>query len=486
MSEKISIVIFGASGDLSQRKLIPALFNLFRKGRLPENFNILGFSTSAMGHSDFRDKAHAGVLQFAGYKFQEEEWQGFASHLFYLPGSFIEPADFQRLAASLTELENGPANRLFYLATPPRFFSEIVNALGANGLTSENGNWRRVVIEKPFGTDLASARALNRDLHKVLEERQIYRIDHYLGKETVQNILFFRFANSMFEPLWNRHYIDHVQITVSEEVGVGHRAGYFDGVGVFRDMFQNHLLQLLSLVAMEPPASNGFDDLREEKVKVLRSLRPISAEEVASATVRGQYRGYLQETGVAPDSQTETYTALRLYIDNWRWKDVPFYLRSGKHLAEKCTEIIIQFKTPPTAVLHLPRDAQITANILALCLQPDEGFHQRIEVKVPGTAVEMRSVDMEFHYRDAFGPDVIPEAYERLILDAITGDASLFTRGDRAELAWEFIDPILNAWHTSNGCPLSTYERGSWGPQEADLFMARDGRRWLRGCGGHQ
>ena len=481
-----SFVIFGASGDLTQRKLIPALFNLYRKGRLPENFRILGFAYRPWDDHTFRSNMHSGVEQFADYKFQQTEWENFAGHLHYLPGNFTNLSDFDHLANYLAGLEGSPTNRLFYLATAPGFFLETIYQLSRAGLTKAEAGWRRVVIEKPFGTDLDSARALNHAVHRVFDESQIYRIDHYLGKETVQNLLVFRFANSIFEPVWNRQCIDHVQITVAEEVGVEHRAGYYDGVGVLRDMFQNHLFQLLSLVAMEPPATYKGDALRDEKVKVIKSVRPIATEEMREATVRGQYRGYREEPGVAPDSQTETYAAIRLFIDNWRWQGVPFYLRSGKRMAEKCTEILVQFKYPPLSMFPLPSDHEMTANILTLCLQPDEGIHLRFEAKVPDTIAEMRSVEMEFHYRDSFGPTSIPEAYERLLLDALIGDQSLFTRDDRTELTWEIIDPIINTWHAADSPTLTVYEPGSWGPVEADEFLAHGRRTWLRGCGGHQ
>jgi glucose-6-phosphate 1-dehydrogenase len=485
MSESTTIVIFGASGDLAHRKLLPALFNLYRKNRFPDNFQILGFARRPWDDEKFRVEMEAAATEFCSYEYSYDEWLEFAEHLHYMSGNITDQDDFQSLASRLEQLEPGPSDRMFYLATAPRFFLEIVESLGQLGLVEESEGNRRVVVEKPIGTDLASAKALNKGLREVLKEHQIFRIDHYLGKESVQNLLVFRFANAIFEPIWNRNYIDHVQITVAEDVGVGHRAGYYDNVGVLRDMFQNHLLQLVTLVAMEPPANFEADAIRDEKIKVLRSLRPISAEDVNHETVRGQYRGYLEAPGVASDSQTETFAALRLHIDNWRWQDVPFYLRSGKQLAEKCTEIAIQFKRPPIRMFPLPQDFEMTANVLGMCIQPDEGIHLKFEAKVPDTAAETRSVDMEFHYRDSFGETSIPEAYERLCLDALNGDATLFTRADAAELSWSYIDPIIAAWHSSGGPPLASYESGSWGPAEAHDFLTSSGRRWLRTCGDH-
>jgi len=480
-----SIVIFGASGDLSQRKLIPGLLNLYRKERLPEKFNIIGLSTSQMSDEQFREKCKQSAEKFSQEIINAKAWQGFASHLYYQPGSFSSHEDFHLLKNRLIDIESGPANRLFYLATPPRFFPIIVSALGKLNLTAETDEWRRVIIEKPFGTDVESARELNKQLHQVLKENQIYRIDHYLGKETVQNIMTFRFANSLYEPLWNHNFIDHIQITVAEEVDVGSRAKFYDGIGALRDMFHNHILELLSLIAMEPPASFQAHDFQEEKVKALKSVRPLSRKEIELVSVRGQYNGYRQTPGITPDSQTETYAALHLEIDNTRWQGTPFYLRSGKALAEKTTEIIIQFKST-----HIPsglRDSigSMHPNVLAFCVQPDEGFHQQFDVKVPDKVGENRPVDMVFHYRDVFGESALPDAYERLLLDALNGDASLFTRGDRAELAWELLDPILTAWQEPSGPPLCTYDPGSWGPSSADQLLERDGRSWHRICGLH-
>lgn len=485
MSTPTSIIIFGISGDLAQRKLIPALFNLFQKGRLGSNFQILGFSGRSWKDENLRTAAWESIEKFAGYAVNETTWTEFVSRLHYLSGNFQDAGSFEQLTERLRGLEGENTNRLFYLATPPDYFTDIITNLGKAGLTEETYGWRRVVIEKPFGTDLESARKLNNDIHQVLREEQIYRIDHYLGKETVQNILIARFANTIFEPVWNRNYIDNVQITVAEKVGLEHRAGYYDKVGVVKDMFQNHLLQLLSLVAMEPPASYKADDLRDEKVKVIKAIRKIPQDQVSLHAVRGQYRGYREEEGVAPNTRTATYAAIRFYIDNWRWQGVPFYLRSGKNLKEKVSEIVIQFKRPPHLMFPLPEGYEFTSNTLALCLQPDEGIHLKFETKVPDTIADTRSVDLEYHYKDVFGEGSIPEAYERLLLDALNGDASLFTRSDRSELAWELLDPILAAWERPDGPPFAIYEPGSWGPTEADELLAGDSKKWLRGCGNH-
>ncbi|MCB0119925.1 MAG: glucose-6-phosphate dehydrogenase [Anaerolineales bacterium] len=472
-----TIIIFGASGDLTQRKLIPSLFNLFRKRRTPKKFQIVGFGGTVFTDDQFREHLYKGMKQFAEYEFTDEDWNIFAPNLHYHPGKYTETGDFAKLGEALTKLENNDnANRLFYMALPPTLFPAIIDNLNATNQLHENGGWRRVVLEKPFGTDLASAIELNKQVHKALNENQIYRIDHYLGKETVQNILFTRFANTIFEPIWNRNYIDHVQITVAEKVGLEHRAGFYDGVGVLRDMFQNHLLQLLTLVAMEPPASFSASHLRNEKVKVLSAIQPMSPEQVAVCSVRAQYKGYRNEEQVKSNSTTPTYAALRLFVNNWRWKGVPFYLRSGKNLAEKTTQIIIQFKEPPTTMF--PMQA-MKPNILVLSLQPDEGIHLRFEAKAPDTVNETRSVDMDFHYDEAFGKSAIPEAYERLLLDALQGDASLFTRADEVETAWSLIDPILQTWETHQTPSLAVYRPGSWGPPEGYDLLARDGRRWL-------
>ncbi len=470
-----SIVIFGASGDLTNRKLIPSLLNLYCKERLPKKFRIVGYGSKPLTDETFRTHLEEGLEEFAHSEFTKEDWKDFASNIVYVKSGYTEEA-FGKLDQFLHEWQGEAGNRVYYMATPPDAFPKIIDLLGStNHLREENG-WRRVVIEKPFGTDLASARQLNEQIHKALSEKQIYRIDHYLGKETVQNILVTRFANTIFEPLWNRNYIDHVEITVAEKVGVEHRGRFYDKVGILRDMFQNHLLQLLSLVAMEPPTSFEATALRNEKVKVLSAIEPMKEDEVSRATIRAQYKGYHEEEGIDPKSTTPTYGAVRLYVNNWRWQGVPFYLRSGKYLKEKLSQITIEFKCPPH-LLFPSSEGDMTPNMLVLYLQPDEGVHWRFEAKVPDTVAKLRSVDMEFHYEDSFGKIALPDAYERLLLDTITGDASLFTRADEVETAWGIIDPIIHAWEAQKQ-PLAMYEPGSWGPREADELLAREGRSW--------
>jgi glucose-6-phosphate 1-dehydrogenase len=485
MQENTSIIIFGATGDLSQSKLIPALFSLFRKRRLPEKFQILGTASRPWNNETFRSSLKQSTIQALTEDPSMEAWNEFAGHLFYDSGDFDDPENYPELSAKLVKMEKGPADRLYYLSTSPEFYSTIVLGLHQTKMLNEAKGWRRLIVEKPFGHDLSSARALNHALHLYLHESQIYRIDHYLGKDTVQNLLVFRFANGIFEPLWNRNYIDHVQISVSESEGIESRGSYYDKFGVVRDIFQNHLLQLLTLVAMEPPATYAPESLREEKVKVLNSLRPLEGDEVKTAVLYGQYQGYHSEQRVAPESQTPTYAALRAYIDNWRWQGVPFYLRSGKKLAEKCTEVIIQFNCPPHRMLPLPLDHQMIANLLVINIAPDEGIHLRFEAKVPGSVADMRSVNMEFHYRDSFDLDELPDAYERLLLDALHGDPSLFIRADQTELAWEYIDPIVSCLDRG-AVPVHVYEPGSWGPVEADRFIAQDGHDWLHSCADHE
>ncbi|MEM8860820.1 MAG: glucose-6-phosphate dehydrogenase [Chloroflexota bacterium] len=489
MTTPTTIVIFGASGDLARRKLIPGLYNNFCKGRLELPFSIIGYSRSDIPQKDFQERMCAAVKEFSPDSFDEEKWAEFAPSLDYSAGSFDDDEAFNRLNNKIQKKESelgGEGNRLYYLSIAPRFFLPAVQQLDEHGMSQKrDGVWRRVIVEKPFGHDLASAKQLNSDLHKYLAEDQIYRIDHYLAKETVQNLLVFRFANTIFEPLWNRNYIDHVQITAAETVDVGHRAGYYDSSGVLRDMFQNHLMQLMALVSMEPPTSFDADAVRDEKNKVLRAIRPIASDEMAEHSVLSQYDGYLDADGVADGSKTPTYAGLELYVDNWRWKDVPFYLRSGKALAQKATEIIVWFKQPPHLMFPLPRGQEIAANYLAICIQPHEGLHLRFEVKVPDTAAEMRSVDMDFHYEDFFDKREIPEAYERLQLEALEGDATLFTRADGIEAAWSIIDPIIQQYQSDDSLKVGRYEIGSWGPTESDELLGRDGRSWRYGCGAH-
>jgi glucose-6-phosphate 1-dehydrogenase len=483
MSEQTTIVIFGASGDLTRRKLLPSLYDLYRKERLPDRWRIVGVARSDHSDDSFREHIESGIKEFARGSYDRKIWLRFAESLTYIQGDLSDLEQLEQVEKALVELEvEGFGNRVYYLSVAPHLYEKAVANLGAAGMVSEEKGWRRVVIEKPFGQDLASAQALNRAVHQVLDESQIYRIDHYLGKETVQNLLVFRFANSLYEPVWNRNYIDHVQITAAETVDVGHRAAFYDGVGVVRDMIQNHVMQLLALVAAEPPASFHADALRNERAKVLSAIRPIKAESVAEHTVRGQYRTYRDAQGVAVGSTTATYAAIRFYIDNWRWQGVPFYMRSGKALASKSTEITILFKRPPHIMFPMPPGSKPMPNRLSICIQPDEGIHFSFQAKVPDTAAEMRTVNMSFHYEESFGAVTIPEAYERLLLDILKGDASLFTRSDAIELSWALIDPILDGWESRHAPPLYFYESGTWGPPEADTLIAHDGYNWMYGC----
>src|SRR5213596_4188336 len=491
VSQPCSIVIFGATGDLTHRKLIPALYNLAADGELPPAVTVVGFARRPKSDDEFRKELEETTNQFSRQDVREDIWKTFSQSLFYHQSEFEDESGYQSIAKRLDKIdeERGTrCNRLFYFAAEPEQFEPLLKNLKAAGHNkAKEGSWARVIIEKPFGRDLSSAQELNRVVSNSFAEDQTYRIDHFLGKETAQNILVLRFANAIFEPLWNTRYIDHVQITAAETLGVEGRAGYYEGAGALRDMVQNHLLQLLCLVAMEPPTDLGADSIRDEKVKVIRSLRHLSRNEVAANIVRGQYTegaihgdpvvGYRQEQNVKPDSHTETFVALRLFIDNWRWADVPIYMRVGKRLPKSATEISVHFKKAPPVLFNKELCDQ---NVLVIRIQPDEGISLRIHAKVPGASFRIEPVKMDFHYGTSFGK-ASPEAYERLLLDAMSGDATLFARRDEVEQAWAFIDPIEEAWHAKKDVPeLFFYPAGSWGPEAADDLLARDGRAWRR------
>lgn len=489
------MVIFGASGDLAERKIIPALYYLFREGILPDGFSVIGCGRTRLTDDQFRTKMQQAVTEFLRLTPDESAAfpQRFGRRLFYLSGNFSESPAYEQLKSRLETLdrERGTTgNRLFYLATPPSFFPVVVNRLGAAGMAKPENtelNWTRIVIEKPFGRDLASARELNRTVTSVFNEDQVYRIDHYLGKETVQNLLVFRFANGVFEPIWNRRYIDHVQITVAEDLGVEERGSYYEEAGLLRDMIQNHAMQLMSLVAMEPPATFHASAVRDEKAKVLRSIRPIPLDRINEFAVRGQYRegfargkmvpAYRSEPKVSPNSTTETFAALKFYIDDWRWADVPFYLRSGKRMAKRASEISIQFRRVPHLLFRGTPCDRIEPNLLTVHIQPDEGMSLRFSAKLPGPVMQIRPVTMNFRYGEVFGASP-PTAYETLLLDCMLGDATLFNREDAVELSWELVDPILERWRQDGEEGLALYESGGWGPSEADAFIAADGRAW--------
>ena len=477
IDQSTTVVIFGASGDLTQRKLIPSLCSLFCKDRLGPEVNIVGMARSNISTEEFRASLTRGIDAFEDFSPDTEELDQFLSRVHYHCGDVSLADDLKGLEGTLLRIESSanPANRLYYLALAPSLYEPAILNLGAAGLANAAGAWRRVIIEKPFGSDLASAQALNKSIHSVFTEDQVFRIDHYLGKETVQNLLVLRFANTIFEPVWNRNYINNVQITVSETVDVGERAGYYEQAGVFRDMFQNHLLQLLTVVAMEPPSNFQADLLRNEKVKVLNAVRRVTPESALEIAVHAQYEGYLEEKGVPADSRTPTYAAVRMDVENWRWQGVPFYLRSGKALDDKRTEIVIQFRRPP----HMMFNQEISPNILAIQVQPDEGLHIEFQAKTPDEKMELKPVDLEFHYDDSFGGQPIPDAYERLLLDALNGDASLFTRSDEIEEAWEIMDPIIQGLAMSNTSLPGRYAKNTAGPEEADRFMSKHGREWL-------
>jgi len=475
------IVIFGATGDLTSRKLIPALYQSFRKGRLPAGTRIVGMARTPLSHAEFRERLGQSTPEFAGKRFDPEIWGRFAQQIYYHPGDVSQPEDFQSLSALLDEIEDGPGTRVYYLSTSPKQYAPAVAGLGAAGLADESRGPRRVVIEKPFGVDLKSAHQLNDAVHEVFPERQVYRIDHYLGKETVQNLLVFRFANAIFEPLWNRNYIDHVQITAAEEVLVGRRGDYYDTAGVLRDMFQNHLLQLLMVTAMEAPLRFNADMVRNEKVKVLQAIRPMTPASVATDTLRGQYQGYRSEPGVPADSQTATFAAVKFWIDNWRWQGVPFYLRSGKGFSCRTTQIVIQFHRPPHQLFDTGCDNGCEANQLVIQLQPAEGIQLHLQTKVPDAGMQLRMMALDFRFRHGFEGSM-PDGYERLLLDTLQGDASLFARSDEVEQAWTLIDPILQAWQTEAQPPLLDYEPGMWGPAQSSEWMKQQQRQWFDLC----
>jgi glucose-6-phosphate 1-dehydrogenase len=490
--EPSTIVIFGASGDLTKRKLVPALYSLASDQLLPR-VAIVGTSRSEITDDAFRSSMKEGVEKYARRRpLDPDVWGHFGPGIVYQKCSFDDLEQFKQLRKRIEQVEqqrNLPGNRLFYLSTPPTAFAPIIKNLGAAGLVDPKDRpYARVIIEKPFGTDLSSAQALNKEVRSVLQEKQIYRIDHYLGKETVQNLLVFRFANGIFEPLWNTKYVDHVQITGAETLGVEGRGSYFDNAGILRDMVQNHLMQVLNLAAMEPPVSFDADSVRDEKLKVLKALRPIEPHQLHERVIRGQYAsgsvlgtqvpGYREEQGVPPDSKTETFVALKLFIDNWRWAGVPFYLRSGKRMPKRVTEIAIHFKEAPHRLFRGHQMADVNANVLAVRIQPDEGITLSIGSKVPGPSIEIAPVTMEFRYASSFGVEA-PEAYERLLLDALNGDGTLFTRGDEVEASWQFITPIHQAWAKSDFAPF-LYEAGTWGPEAARQLISQDGRQWRK------
>ncbi len=475
-----TIIILGASGDLTARKLIPALYALHRKNRLPKDTRIVGFSRSEYPDEAWRAALRESVEQHDA-EFSAESWNPFAENIFYRAGDIKIPEDFQRLRAAVEEIEqNQPATRLFYLATLPTLYEVAIRQLGESGMVDAERGEQRIIIEKPFGHDLNSARELNAAVHRVFREDQVFRIDHYLGKETVQNLLVLRFANTIFEPIWNRNYIDHVQITVAEEVSVENRGAFYDSSGVLRDMFQNHLLQLLMITAMEAPVRFEADLVRDEKVKVLRAIRKMAGADFAHHTVRGQYAGYLDAKGVAPGSTTATFAAMKLHIDNWRWNDVPFYLRSGKSMSCRTTQIVIQFREPPHMMFSRTTDT-ITANQLLIQIQPAEGIQLYFQTKAPDAGMRLRNSTLDFRFAQG-DASKMPDAYQRLLVDALAGDASLFARSDEVEFAWRIIDPIAAAWESPAAPPLEIYEPGGWGPECSERWMHAQGRQWFNVC----
>jgi glucose-6-phosphate 1-dehydrogenase len=486
-----AMVIFGAGGDLTKRKLMPALYNLAKGKLIPEQFAIIGISIEPFSNDEFREQMTKDIREYAGGKVDASSWQGFAKRFYYLSGDFNNPELYKRLGETLAQVEKEQGtegNCLFYLATAPNFFTVVVNRLGEAGLTKqEDHKWRRVVIEKPFGHDLPSAVELNHQLREVLDEKQIYRIDHYLGKETVQNILAFRFANGVFEPVWNRRYVDHVQVTVAEELGVELRGGYYEKAGALRDMVPNHIFQLITLTAMEPPISFDAEAVHDEQTKVLRAIQPLSPERVLDQAVRGQYDAgmingkhvvaYRAEPHVAPDSKTPTYVAMALHIDNWRWAGVPFYLRTGKRMSKRVTQIVIRFRRPPLVLFRNTPVDKITPNEIVLNIQPNEGICLSFEAKVPGSVMRLGAVNMDFQYSDYFGTPP-STGYETLLYDCMMGDPTLFQRADMVEASWTVVQPILDVWKALPPRDFPNYAAGTWGPAHADELLRRDGREW--------
>ena len=478
-ADPCTLVIFGASGDLTRRKLLPAIYNLAESGLLPESCALLGVARPAIDQDAYRTQMRAQVKQAEGEPLEPGKWRTIEERLYYVPGEFDDPGLYERVKQALTDIQQrhrAPANYLFYFATPPDLFAHVARHLAAAGLTSEDEGWRRVIIEKPFGYDLESAGALNAELMRGLGESQIYRIDHYLGKETVQNILAFRFANGIFEPVWNRRYVDHVQMTVAEEEGIGSRGAYYDQAGALRDIVQNHMFQLLTLVGMEPPVSFHAEDVRDEKVKVLHAVPPLTPEDVRLHVVRGQYQGYRQERNVAPDSHTETFVAMRLLLDNWRWAGVPFYLRTGKKLPRRSTDISVHFKPAPFTLFRETPVERTNPNVLVLRIQPDECISLSFDAKAPGPLERLETVTMDFSYARYF--KVEPSTgYETLLFDAMSGDQTLFHRMDIVEAGWSAVQPILDEWKR-DASPVPTYTPGTSGPAEADRLIQQDGRKW--------
>ena len=485
------LVIFGGTGDLAHRKLLPALYNLAHDGALPERFELVGVARRSQSDEDFRAMARESIERFSRRKPDPDVLEGLIGDMRYVSGAFDDDGVYAELERTLGQFDQGGGHqldRVFYLSTAPQFFPVITEKLGTAGLNKAEGAQTRIVIEKPFGYDLASARELNARVLSVFDESQVFRIDHYLGKETVQNLMALRFANALFEPVWNRNYIDNVQITAAEDIGIEGRAGYYEGAGALRDLVQNHMMQLLALLTMEPPIAFEANRLRDEKLKVLEAIVPPSLDQVASMALRAQYAagvsggrsvpGYLEEEGVAPDSRTETYAALRLHVSNWRWAGVPFYLRTGKRLARKVTEIAVTLKPVPHLAFRSSGSVGVQANQIILTVQPDEGVSVSLGAKIPGPTMRIRPVNMEFRYGTAFMSES-PEAYERLILDAMRGDATLFTRNDEIEALWAIIDPILTAWHVDTSSQIAQYRSGSSGPEEADKLLD-PGHRWRR------